>query len=354
MQIDLSEVPESVLGGLQRYVEYGVPTGDFLRAVLSNDLKESFARANDVNREAMFDIVRFCYDGLPSLCWGSTEKVEDWINMAQEERFEFVMSSTWYRADELREQVAAKQEELAQQERKEGRTELWCRRTIGGDMTTATKERPIIFTGEMVRAILDGSKTQTRLVVKPQPCRNSVGQWLWEKRPGLQIPFHPELDEQYYPRTKLQNCCPYGRAKYREWAGDLLWVRETWADHDKAGVKTNAERYRADLLPGGEVDDRFKWRPSIFMPRLASRILLEITNVRVELVQDISHADALAESMREDAEPNNYGAGGRARDAFAKLWDSINAKRGFGWESDPWVWVIEFKKLQTSERSEKT
>lgn len=116
--IDTSNVPDHTLGDLQRYVEYGQPIGGFLQAVLSNDLAESFGMADEINRESMFEIVKFCHVALPDLCWGTLEKVEDWINMAQEERFEFVMNSQWYRADELREQVAAKQEELAQQDNK--------------------------------------------------------------------------------------------------------------------------------------------------------------------------------------------------------------------------------------------
>lgn len=228
-------------------------------------------------------------------------------------------------------------------------------------MITKTRERPIIFSGEMVRAILEGRKTQTRRVIKPQPEESWTD--VYGPRDG-ELTIVPYQDGS--PRSTWQTCwddegkcwmlwtdgsgrrmyvphCPYGAP------GERLWVRETWADHDKSEVETNATRYRADLLPGGKVDDRFKWRPSIHMPRLASRILLEITNVRVELVQAISHADALAEGMREDAEPNNYGAGGRARDAFAKLWDYLNAKRGFGWDSNSWVRVIEFKKSQRSE-----
>lgn len=114
--VDVSEVPESVLGGFQRYVEYGVLTGGFLHALLSNDLRESFNRADEGNREALFEIVSFCHNHLPGICWGSPAKVKDWVAMSQEERFEFVVDSEWYRADELREQVAAKQEELAQQE----------------------------------------------------------------------------------------------------------------------------------------------------------------------------------------------------------------------------------------------
>lgn len=114
--IDTTEVPDTIMGGLQRYVEYGVPTGDFLRAVLSNDLRESFGKADETNREALFEIVSFCHNHLPGMCWGSPAKVKDWLEMSQEERFEFVTYSTWYRADEFREQVAAKQEELAQQE----------------------------------------------------------------------------------------------------------------------------------------------------------------------------------------------------------------------------------------------
>ena len=130
--------------------------------------------------------------------------------------------------------------------------------------------------------------------------------------------------------------CPYGVP------GDRLWVRETFYSNGMC-KNTMSCHYRAtynglftpDTVP-------WKWTPSIFMPRWASRITLEITGVRVERVQDISEEDARAEGI-----PDEYRAGHRIyyRPRFKTLWDSINAKRGFGWDSNPWVWVVEFKRV---------
>jgi hypothetical protein len=144
---------------------------------------------------------------------------------------------------------------------------------------------------------------------------------------------------------------PYGTT------GGHIWVRETWAtpgnyDHIKpselaASHFSSSELvYRATEQCG---DVYYKWRPSIFMPRWASRITLEITGVRVERVQEITSDDALAEGIdREKAEStanwNDYGTGSLYVDQFAALWDSINAKRGYDWDSNPWVWVIEFQR----------
>ena len=175
------------------------------------------------------------------------------------------------------------------------------------------KERPILFNGKMVQSILDGRKTQTRRVIKPQPVSN---------------PF------------PLQRC-PYGVPI------DLLWVQETWVKWD-AGIA-----YLADCLNrhGVESEDSKRcrldygviWKPSIHMPRWASRITLRVTDVRVERVQEISEADAQAEGVSAWHDTNN---GTVYRPEFRTLWDSINAARGFGWDANPWVWVVEFERVQ--------
>jgi hypothetical protein len=185
------------------------------------------------------------------------------------------------------------------------------------------KERPILFSGPMVQAILDGRKTQTRRVVKPQP-------EYWEQTGG----YHYPLDKKPYrgaPVGRVRSIdeyrCPYGQP------GDRLWVRETW--HQYAGGEVI---YRADYGPESYQAGAKGWRPSIFMPRWASRITLEITGVRVERVQDISADDARAEGVSApDVLP---------RSKFATLWDSINAKRGYGWDMNPWCWCVEFKAVQ--------
>ncbi|MDD5397412.1 MAG: hypothetical protein PHW24_05170 [Candidatus Moranbacteria bacterium] len=177
------------------------------------------------------------------------------------------------------------------------------------------KEHPILFSGEMVWAILEGRKTQTRRVIKPQPNKLKTEQ-------GLLFAQYPN-DEYWYGLK-----CNYG------YAGDHLWVRESWRplDDDISVSKLgpgDTIYYRADYV--GEALDG-KWRPSIHMPRWASRITLEIVNVRVERVQDISEEDAEAE-------------GTKSIDSFHILWDIINHARDYGWETNPWVWKICFKRL---------
>jgi len=187
------------------------------------------------------------------------------------------------------------------------------------------KERPILFSTEMVRAILEGRKTQTRRVIKPKPWLidpHKVEYNLWECGDGK---------ETYLIK------CPYGKP------GDLLWVRETWGLYDtqpKDGPGKALLFYRAS--DGESYELRYQlWRPSIFMPRWASRITLKIINVRVERLQDISEEDAIKEGATF-----RKGEWGEL-DAFNYIWDSINAKRGYSWDSNPWVWVIEFKRVES-------
>lgn len=192
------------------------------------------------------------------------------------------------------------------------------------------KERPILFSGPMVRAILDGRKTQTRRV-------NRFG-----------VP------------------------------GDRLWVRETWADVEPLPSRTPAYDgarfavrpdgssselwYRADGEMGVTsllFDDGPRWRPSIHMPRWASRITLEIVDVRVERLHDITEEDARAEGVdwaspqpfgekwddddREDPREVGYGSGSFALDNFRRLWSSINGSES--WAANPWVWRVEFRRV---------
>jgi len=188
-------------------------------------------------------------------------------------------------------------------------------------------EKPIIFSAPMVRAILEGRKTQTRRVAKPQPhsTDGTPESWrTWSRYERIGKWFTIYADGDYPARFTLTS--PYV-------LGDKLWVRETGAFECPS-----APIYRADL---SETDAKlWKWTPSIYMPRRASRITLEITCVRFERLREISESDAKAEGVRLDARrmDDDY------RGAFHLLWDEINGERA-PWHSDPWVWVIEFQRV---------
>lgn len=228
------------------------------------------------------------------------------------------------------------------------------------------KERPILFSAPMVRAILEGRKTQTRRLLQPQPFQESCAGESMLGHKGLAGLFAAHVFG--HCAAKLLRC-PFGAV------GDRLWVRESfmleWPDMDRpededefrgwvkrhyAATDPKPELYHEDSDP--ELDKPLGWRPSIHMPRWASRITLEVTGVRVERLQDISEEDGRAEGIRElPLQEGQSGAwfgdpGGKhdrsARQAFERLWDSINAKRA-PWDSNPWVWVIEFKRLEPQE-----
>lgn len=182
------------------------------------------------------------------------------------------------------------------------------------------KERPILFSGEMVRAILDGRKTQTRRVIK----RNA----------SSRVQFH---GKQWHIDDQHAACaCPYGQP------GDRLWVRETWA------CSHLYDQFPPRLIP---LDARFAYaatehigglikRPSIHMPQWASRILLEIESVRVERLNAITADDCRAEGTEDDKND------GLVRLRFSQLWTGINEKRGFAWHVNPWVWAITFRRVK--------
>lgn len=198
------------------------------------------------------------------------------------------------------------------------------------------KERPILFSGAMVRAILNGEKTQTRRVVKPQPAdvpiTNGSRDGMYTAWPNADACLEwadVVSDPTYYAQAGF---CPYGQP------GDRLWVRETFAYH------FGELRYRADELPESYYAGAKGWRPSIFMPRALSRITLEIVGVRVERVQDISMYDAMDEGVGKPRY-SQFEKGSHLVGAFRDLWDEINEKRGYGWTVNPWVWVVEFKRI---------
>ena len=225
---------------------------------------------------------------------------------------------------------------------------------------TKPKERPILMQADMVRAVLSGSKTQTRRIIKPQPqpgsysdgigLSNANGRaWVVFKTHTMPKPTNNSAE------------CPYGRV------GDILWVRETFAyfntgyyDRPEMGVFFRADGERDDCIRG-------RWRSSIHMPRDVSRLTLEITDIRVEQVQDITEEDAYAEGSHEWLNSHAGRAYDNAADAacrwtkrlnpnagvcshrgeFAALWSSINGEKpGASWADNCWVWAISFRRVE--------
>lgn len=212
----------------------------------------------------------------------------------------------------------------------------------------AIKERPILFNAEMVRAILEGRKTQTRRVVKFPNLPTKLGSWesttiggegvFTIGKDGVKVPA-PEEVGMWHTQTGKLIACPYGKP------GDRLWVRETWAAPHKYDhlpprlISKDANLY----YPATEDTGGLIKRPSIHMPRWASRIDFEITNIRVKRVQDISSWDAWAEGVSCGCtKPIPQCAGNVA--AFHELWVSINGPES--WDANPWVWVVEFKRVE--------
>lgn len=214
-------------------------------------------------------------------------------------------------------------------------------------------DKPILFSGPMVRGILDGRKTQTRRVVR---FRLDAGEELIHPLPRS-VEFAADLGMLYWTHggQKRVTPCPYGVP------GDLLWVRETWCPVEDEGDRwvdyRATPRYAAEHPAGWENapqdPEALKWKPSIHMPRWASRIALEVTNVRVERLQEITEEDARAEGVQPavmvHARPGYppvteqlYGA------AFEILWNRINGKRA-PWTLNPYVWVVEFKRLAATD-----
>lgn len=211
------------------------------------------------------------------------------------------------------------------------------------------KERGMIFNDEMVRAIIDGRKTQTRRIVKPQPELTERSGFSWNG-----ALYGAGSDSRETNRNFAHTKCPFGKP------GDRIWVRETFTGHylDDAqiqDIKDGREKasdlceYRADYPDGYQAADG--WTPSIHMPRWASRILLEITDVRVERLNAINEHDAQAEGVAKlrGGFWKHYQPGWTqhqlsARGSFVTLWKSIYGDES--WNSNPWVWVIKFKRIE--------
>ncbi|WP_210448192.1 hypothetical protein [Pantoea ananatis] len=216
------------------------------------------------------------------------------------------------------------------------------------------KERPILLSAEMVRAVLDGRKTQTRRVIQsPAKSMQANGQKVIDYRePG---------DKWYgdhvfsmrnqsgtwcdYTKEQFLAKCPFGAV------GDRLWVRETWT-HESIDAEGGSYSPDYRVMANGQPLDG-RWRPSIHMPRWASRITLEITGVRVERLQDISAKDVTDEGIKTLAEsmwgPQWWVDAPQAaiNDAhlqFSIIWSKIYGEES--WQANPWVWVIEFKRVE--------
>lgn len=212
------------------------------------------------------------------------------------------------------------------------------------------KERPILFSTDMVQAILVGRKSQTRRVINPQPILMKDGyHFNWKKH-------------HYLTPEELVELCPYGQP------GDVLYVREkffeNWNDQSSEDERVTCEgdpmpRYAFYAgCPEAWVSDDgeecflcdYKFRPSIHMPKDAARIWKQIKRVWVEQVQDISEEDCIDEGVHNEMDIQWKTKDDTNRGLFGELWDSINEKRGFGWDQNPWVWVVEFEVLSTTGR----
>jgi len=241
------------------------------------------------------------------------------------------------------------------------------------------KERPILFSTPMVQALLEGRKTQTRRIIKPQPSPRATEFYHSVKGGWPKTPWHARLelpsDPGYYEVTDLYKC-PYGTV------GDILWVRETFIQgqkmdgeemfvYDDNGHPIDKTWYRAD----GDLDKWFNgdamvevpWKPSIHMPKSAARLWLELTDIRVERVQDISEEDAIAEGVESRLEerliskPVHYkvyynGPGddstysSSASVSFETLWQKINGPESL--QANPWIWALTLKVLSTTGKTE--
>ena len=250
-------------------------------------------------------------------------------------------------------------------------------------------ERPILMCAEMVRATLEDRKTNTRRVMMPQPehlqhyvFRGKVlyegehRMWCWKDLVLDNIWDFPNGDD----RKELAGACPYGAP------GDQLWVKESWGiggarlvdpclNYQADGAQRPVIRMNGEWRIGGHRPTNTDllapgdgWRNAMFMPRWASRITLEISEVRVQRLQEISGKDSDAEGCRVLCDPEghpflcisdklrphvfspkkweDWNEDDYLRFEFARLWDSINAKRGFSWEANPWAWAITFKRVQ--------
>lgn len=242
---------------------------------------------------------------------------------------------------------------------------------------TAIKEKPILFSAPMVRAILDGRKTVTRRIVK-------LNRWGTVSIRQDGITYGCYLDEKLglawrpfggsglvaYPQDKIESGCPFGAP------GDRLWVREKWQSAyargcwgtlfaaDESFVQGKRQHTNGPHLNAEDRSPAYppKWKPSIHLPRWASRLMLEVVSVRVERLQEITEEDARDEGVGQFVTGAREGNPDQYRATFRDLWDSLHVKRergrkthnkahaelakDFSWDANPWVWRIEFRRAE--------
>ena len=218
--------------------------------------------------------------------------------------------------------------------------------------TRSNNSKPILFSGPMVRAILEGRKTQTRRVVKPQPNEDGLA--------DDALPADP-YGYAWRGSDGSERQCPYGQP------GDLLWVRETFQFVKQGSdcqrrtfvitcpFKSTASAWIEYAATPRDSEPPPRWKPSIYMPRWASRLTLEVVSVRVERLQDISDADARAEGVEASPDPVGGAFSGPFglshlpfASSYANLWESINGPGS--WSLNPWVWVVEFKQVSSDSK----
>ena len=228
------------------------------------------------------------------------------------------------------------------------------------------KDKPIIFSAPMIRALLDGRKTQTRRILKDVPEAPAMDNIAWPDKKLHPAPYldaycgGPRTSEN--PRGMTENWAYWTRDdrpgplfKVGYVPGDRLWVREKFAVSGIGWGKKPSKAIGGKVHFAADADHGWQsywgnWNPSIHMPRWASRLTLVVTDVRVQRVQDITNADAVAEGIERLHDPNGFrdylnddpSARVAMNPSFRSLWDSINAKRGFGWDANPWVVALTF------------
>ncbi|MDD5589224.1 MAG: hypothetical protein PHP92_04170 [Candidatus Nanoarchaeia archaeon] len=218
-------------------------------------------------------------------------------------------------------------------------------------MNKIVKEHQIIFSTEMIKQILSGNKTQTRRIIKHHhpsyDYPENIAKYEFINFDGERVFFRDTLG----PIASIK--CPYGRVGY------TLWVKEIYCNYIplKRSLNINANGSQEDVIykashrlqdmEGFEdiiLSQDIRWKTPMFMPKRYSRIKLEIINIEVERVQDINFTDVIAEGLDEKIDGHSLSVT-QLRSKFWRLWDSINKKKGFGWDMNPWVWKIEFKKI---------